>query len=71
MTLSTAEAYPSDHESLLLARYLDREMDAAETAAFESYAIDKPHLLASIDADTMLGIAFKKYAASLEQGAVV
>lgn len=37
-----------------LARYLDRQLDGDETAWFEAYVLDKPELLAMIDADNRL-----------------
>ena len=41
-------------EEAWLARYLDRELDSAEAAWFEAYALDKEDLLDRIDADTRL-----------------
>jgi anti-sigma factor RsiW len=41
-------------ERAWLARYLDRELSEDETARFEAYVLDKPELLAQIDADTAL-----------------
>ena len=41
-------------EHAWLARYLDRELDGDEASWFEAYAIDKPVLLAKIEADTSL-----------------
>ncbi len=41
-------------EQAWLARYLDRQLDGAETEWFEAYALDKPELLTMIDADTRL-----------------
>lgn len=38
-------------EQAWLARYLDRDLDEAEVAWFEAYALDKPHLLDALDAD--------------------
>jgi hypothetical protein len=37
-----------------LVRYLDRQLASKESAWFESYAMDKPVLLAKIEADTRL-----------------
>jgi hypothetical protein len=41
-------------EQVLLARYLDRQLTGKEAAWFEAYALDKPELLAMIEADTRL-----------------
>lgn len=41
-------------ESAWLARYLDRQLSAEESGWFEAYVLDKPDLLASIDADNRL-----------------
>ncbi|HEY8010777.1 MAG TPA: hypothetical protein VIE67_07225 [Rudaea sp.] len=41
-------------EQAWLARYLDRQLDGDETAWFEAYVLDKPELLAMIDADNRL-----------------
>jgi hypothetical protein len=41
-------------EDAWLQRYLDRQLDADETAWFEEYVVDKPHLLDRIDADSDL-----------------
>jgi hypothetical protein len=39
-------------EQAWLARYLDRQLASEETTWFEAYVLDKPELLAMIDADT-------------------
>jgi hypothetical protein len=39
-------------EQAWLARYLDRQLAGDETTWFEAYVLDKPELLAMIDADT-------------------
>ena len=41
-------------EQAWLARYLDRQLQSNEVAWFEAYVLDKPELLAMIDADTHL-----------------
>ncbi len=41
-------------ENAWLGRYLDRELADDEVAAFEAYVLDKPELLALIEADTHL-----------------
>ena len=41
-------------EHAWLVRYLDRELDGQEASWFEAYAMDKPELLAKIEADTDL-----------------
>jgi len=41
-------------ESAWLARYLDRQLSGEENAWFESYVLDKPHLLTAIETDTHL-----------------
>lgn len=41
-------------EQAWLARYLDRELTGGETAWFEAYLLDKPHLAEAIDADENL-----------------
>lgn len=41
-------------ESVWLGRYLDRLLTGEETAWFEAYLLDKPELLAAVDADTRL-----------------
>jgi hypothetical protein len=39
-------------EQAWLTRYLDRQLASDEATWFEAYALDKPELLAMIDADT-------------------
>jgi len=51
---TTPERMKSWLESAWLARYLDRQLSSEETTWFESYALDKPELLAAIEADTGL-----------------
>jgi hypothetical protein len=41
-------------EQAWLVRYMDRELSSEETTWFESYAMDKPELLAMIESDTHL-----------------
>ena len=41
-------------ESAWLARYLDRRLDGGELAWFEAYLLDKPELLAAVEADNAL-----------------
>jgi anti-sigma factor RsiW len=41
-------------ETAWLVRYLDRELSDDEAVAFEAYVLDKPELLAQIEADTNL-----------------
>lgn len=41
-------------ESAWLARYLDRQLSGDETAWFEAYLLDKPELLAMVEADSEL-----------------
>lgn len=41
-------------ESAWLARYLDRQLDAGETAWFEAYLLDKPDLLAAVEIDNAM-----------------
>lgn len=41
-------------EQAWLQRYLNRELDAAESEWFETYAIDKPSLIAAIESDNSL-----------------
>jgi hypothetical protein len=45
---------PAWLDSAWLARYLERELSVEETAWFEGYVLDKPELLAMIEADTHL-----------------
>jgi len=54
VTSNAAPNMPAWLEQAWLERYLDRQLDMAETAWFEAYALDKPELLAAIDADTRL-----------------
>lgn len=55
MTPTTApQRMPAWLEQAWLTRYLDRELDGAETAWFEAYLLDKPELLIVVDADTRL-----------------
>jgi hypothetical protein len=42
-------------EDVWLSRYLDRELNDDEHAWFETYMLDKPHILERVDADTRLG----------------
>lgn len=44
-------------ERAWLQRYLDGALDPAEVAAFEAYLLDKPHLLAHVEADNQLRAA--------------
>lgn len=44
-------------ERAWLQRYLDRELTLAEVEAFEVYLLDKPHLVAEVEADTQLRAA--------------
>jgi hypothetical protein len=41
-------------EQAWLSRYMDRDLSSEETTWFESYALDKPELLAMIETDTHL-----------------
>lgn len=41
-------------EQAWLARYLDRQLSSEESTWFEAYVLDKPELLATIEADTRL-----------------
>lgn len=41
-------------EQAWLARYLDRRLTEEETAAFEAYLLDRPHLLDAVEADNAL-----------------
>lgn len=52
-------------ESAWLQRYLDRQLDADETAWFEEYVVGKPHLLERIDADSDVRDAVAHGAAEL------
>lgn len=49
-------------ENAWLVRYLDRQLSDDEVAAFEAYALDKPELLALIEADTNLRDALSEAA---------
>jgi hypothetical protein len=42
-------------EDVWLGRYLDRELSDEEQTWFETYMLDKPHILEQVDADTRLG----------------
>ncbi len=42
-------------EDVWLSRYLDRELSDEEQTWFETYMLDKPHILERVDADTRLG----------------
>lgn len=44
-------------ERAWLQRYLDRELTRAEVASFEIYLLDKPHLVAEVEADSLLRAA--------------
>lgn len=58
-------------EQAWLDRYLERRLDADESAWFEAYVLDKPHLLRAIELDTDLrdGMAVATPAASAPDGA--
>jgi len=51
-------------ESAWMARYLERQLSADETAWFEAYVLDKPDLLTALEADTDLRDALHADAAS-------
>jgi len=55
-------------ESAWLARYLERGLDATETAWFEAYLLDKPDLLATVEADEALRSALASDRAGFERG---
>lgn len=55
---------PAWLDSAWLARYLERQLAPDEAAWFESYVLDKPELLAMIEADTRLRDALAADAAS-------
>jgi hypothetical protein len=50
-TIDPAAPMPEWLEHAWLERYLERRLDDGERAAFESYVLDKPHLLDRIEAD--------------------
>ena len=56
-------------ESAWLARYLDRRLDADETAWFEAYLLDKPDLLAAVEADNTMRDAIAIDPATLRSSA--
>ncbi|MCG6117900.1 MAG: hypothetical protein MEQ07_06865 [Aquimonas sp.] len=51
---SATQTLPSWLEQAWLERYLARGLDSAQTAWFESYLLDKPHLIAQVEADSAL-----------------
>lgn len=57
-TVSTSSRLPAWLEQAWLERYLDRLLTDEEAAWFETYVLDKPELLAQIDADSTLRDAF-------------
>jgi hypothetical protein len=54
LNLPGSDELPRWLEAEWLERYLNRGLSDPEIEAFESYALDKPHLIAQIDADTSL-----------------
>lgn len=54
MPIATSVRIVAWMESAWLVRYLDRQLSDDELAAFEAYVLDKPELLALIEADTNL-----------------
>ncbi|MBC6942761.1 MAG: hypothetical protein DWB45_08560 [Xanthomonadales bacterium] len=55
-------------ESAWLARYLERGLDPAENDWFEAYLLDKPALLAAVDADNTLRAALASERSTFERG---
>lgn len=53
-------------EHAWLERYLDGELEAHEEEAFEAYLLDKPHLIAKLDADNLLRAAIAEDAGALK-----
>lgn len=58
-------------EERQLNAYLDGALDAPATEAFEVLLLQRPDLAARVDADTLFGMAFKKYASSLPEPSLV
>lgn len=54
-------------EERQLNAYLDGALDGPAIEAFEVLLLQRPDLAARVDADTMFGMAFKKYANSLPE----
>lgn len=51
-------------EQIWLDRYLDRELDPGALAAFETYLLTRPHLIAALEADNALRDLMHRAAAS-------
>lgn len=62
MPIATSARIVAWMENAWLVRYLDRQLSDDEVAAFEAYALDKPELLALIEADTNLRDALSEAA---------
>ena len=70
MPISTSVRIVAWMENAWLVRYLDRQLSDDELAAFEAYVLDKPELLALIEADTNLRDALSEAALNTPGGVV-